>query len=112
MNKAGKIAIVIVLIVAVAVVFILKQNNKTNSAPDISGEPVKIVEGSQAEGLKAVGDISAKGLPRMVDLGADKCIPCKMMAPILEQLKSEYEGTLIVDFIDVWKNPDWPSGRN
>jgi hypothetical protein len=29
-----------------------------------------------------------------------------MMAPILEQLKSEYEGTLIVDFIDVWKNPD------
>ena len=44
-------------------------------------------------------------LPRLVDLGADKCIPCKMMAPILEDLKKEYAGKLQVDFIDVWKDP-------
>ena len=44
-------------------------------------------------------------LPRLLDLGADKCIPCKMMAPILENLKDEYTGQLQVDFIDVWKNP-------
>jgi len=45
-------------------------------------------------------------LPRLVDLGADKCIPCKMMAPVLKDLKKEYEGQMLVDFIDVWKNPD------
>ncbi|MHC4364173.1 MAG: thioredoxin family protein [Planctomycetota bacterium] len=45
-------------------------------------------------------------LPRLVDLGADKCIPCKMMAPVLEELKKDYAGTLSVEFIDVWKNPD------
>jgi len=106
MNKTGKIAIVIVLIVAVAVVITLKQNNKAKPGAGIVEEPAKIVEGSQAEGLEAVEGRPTKGLPRMVDLGADKCIPCKMMAPILEELKSEYEGTLIVDFIDVWKNPD------
>jgi thioredoxin 1 len=106
MNKTGKIVIVIVLIVAVAVVITLKQNNKTNSGTGIVERPVKIVEDPQAEGLDAVEGMSTKGLPRMVDLGADKCIPCKMMAPILKELKSEYEGTLIVDFIDVWKNPD------
>lgn len=44
-------------------------------------------------------------LPRLVDVGADKCIPCMMMAPILEELKKEYAGVLIVEFIDVWKNP-------
>jgi len=44
--------------------------------------------------------------PRLVDLGADKCIPCKMMAPVLTQLRSEYEGRMDVEFIDVWKNPD------
>lgn len=44
------------------------------------------------------------GLPRLVDLGADKCIPCKMMAPVLEQLKKEYTGRMDVEFIDVWKN--------
>ena len=45
-------------------------------------------------------------LPRLVDLGAGKCIPCKKMAPILEELKKEYAGRMEVEFIDVWKNPD------
>jgi len=106
MNKAGKIAIVVVLIVAVVVVIALKPDNKTKPGTGITEGPAKIVESPQAEGLEVVEDRPTKGLPRMVDLGADKCIPCKMMAPILEQLKSEYEETLIVDFIDVWKNPD------
>ncbi len=42
--------------------------------------------------------------PRLVDLGADKCIPCKMMAPVLAELAKEYAGQLDVVFIDVWKN--------
>ncbi|OPX93459.1 MAG: Thioredoxin [Syntrophorhabdus sp. PtaB.Bin006] len=45
------------------------------------------------------------GLPRIVDVGADKCIPCKMMAPILEELKKEYAGVLDVEIVDVGKNP-------
>jgi thioredoxin 1 len=47
-------------------------------------------------------------LPRLVDLGADKCIPCKMMAPILEQLEKEYgsTGKAAIVFIDVWENPN------
>lgn len=45
-------------------------------------------------------------LPRLVDLGAGKCIPCKMMAPILEDLKKDYAGKLEVVFIDVWQNAD------
>ena len=44
-------------------------------------------------------------LPRLVDLGADKCIPCKMMAPILAELANDYVGQLNVVFIDVWKTP-------
>ena len=49
---------------------------------------------------------AAKKLPRLVDLGAGKCIPCKAMAPILEELKAEYAGRMDVQFIDVWKDPD------
>jgi thioredoxin 1 len=45
-------------------------------------------------------------LPRLVDLGAGKCIPCKKMAPILEKLKKEYAGRMNIEFIDVWKEPD------
>ncbi len=46
------------------------------------------------------------GLPRLVDLGAESCIPCKMMKPVLVELKKEYQGKMQVDFIDVWKNPE------
>ena len=45
-------------------------------------------------------------LPKLIDLGADKCIPCKAMAPILKDLKTEYAGRMDVEFIDVWQNPD------
>lgn len=67
--------------------------------------------GGGALAAEATAKVSANApskanLPRLVDLGADKCIPCKMMAPVLEQLKKEYEGQLQVDFIDVWKNRD------
>jgi len=46
-----------------------------------------------------------KAIPMLMDLGAGKCIPCKMMAPILEELKQEYAGKMDVQFVDVWKNP-------
>jgi thioredoxin 1 len=44
-------------------------------------------------------------LPRLLELGADKCVPCKMMQPVLAELRQEYAGKLQVDFIDVWKDP-------
>lgn len=43
----------------------------------------------------------AAALPRLVDLGSTTCIPCKRMAPILEELKHEYQGKVDVEFIDV-----------
>ncbi len=45
-----------------------------------------------------------KGMVTMVDLGAKKCVPCKMMAPILEKLEPAYEGKAAIVFIDVWEN--------
>lgn len=43
-------------------------------------------------------------LPKLVDLGAKKCVPCKLMAPILEELDRDFKGKLDVVFIDVWEN--------
>ncbi len=58
--------------------------------------------------LTAFGIQSARaegGRPRLLDLGATSCIPCKMMAPLLDEMKKDYAGVLDVEFIDVWKNP-------
>lgn len=46
------------------------------------------------------------GMVTMIDLGADKCIPCKMMTPILREVADEYAGKAAIRFIDVWKSPD------
>ncbi len=59
-----------------------------------------------AQGGAASSGGATTTLPRLVDLGADKCVPCKMMAPILEELRAEQAGRLEVVFIDVWKNKD------
>ncbi len=49
---------------------------------------------------------SVRAIPRLVDVGAGKCIPCKAMAPILDKLRVDYVGRLDVTFVDVWKYPD------
>ena len=95
MKNVKSIVIVLILVVAVGVVFALKQRQtKPDTATDTGGNAS--VQTTTVE----------KALPRMVDLGADKCIPCKMMAPILEDLKTTYAGKMDVQFIDVWENPD------
>jgi thioredoxin 1 len=50
--------------------------------------------------------VTAQPLPRLVDLGAGTCLPCKAMAPILEGLRTECAGRMEVQFMDVWKDPD------
>lgn len=109
MNKTTKIVIVIALIAVVGIIFALKQKNKASVS-----EPVAIASSnsettteSKPQNLENPnGAETAANLPRLVDLGAGKCIPCKIMAPILEELKSQYQGKLEVVIIDVWEKPD------
>ena len=76
---------------------------------DLCPEPLPttkpLATSTSSPAAPATSQAAAGKLPRVVDLGADKCIPCKQMAPILVELRKEYEGRVIVDFIDVWKNP-------
>jgi len=49
-------------------------------------------------------EVPVKNMVTMVDLGARSCIPCKMMAPILEKLEKIYAGRAAIIFIDVWED--------
>jgi len=51
-------------------------------------------------------EVPVKGMVNMIDLGANACIPCKMMAPIMTKLEKYYQGKAAIIFIDVWKFPD------
>ena len=52
----------------------------------------------------AIPEVPTHGMVTMLDLGAHKCVPCKMMAPIITDLQKEYEGKASIIFIDVWEN--------
>jgi len=90
MNKFGKIAIVVVLIVAVVVAIAVRRNKSVDQQVPAEYEPEQI---------------TGKALPALIDIGAGTCIPCKMMAPILEELKKELAGKIVVQFLDLNKNP-------
>jgi thioredoxin 1 len=94
MKTPAKIAIVLGIVVAAAAAMILKNSKSPGSASPA------------APGGAAGAAVPTEGakLPKLLDLGATKCIPCKMMAPILEELKKEYAGRMNVEFIDVWEN--------
>ncbi len=42
-----------------------------------------------------------------IELGADKCIPCKAMQPVMHEIAKEYKCTIQVVFYDVWKTPKY-----
>lgn len=126
MKNAWKIIIVLLLVSAVTAVVVLKraenksqepqviisdsqtaaiEPNQANQPQKTTGDPNSLVMNIKAVEPPVVSVVEPKMLPRLVDLGADKCIPCKMMKPVLDELRSEYKGILDVVFIDVWKDP-------
>lgn len=95
------------IILALAVVgAILAGNARKNADQPADTQPVLPAKPADAKATAVENAGRVKALPKMVDLGAGKCIPCKMMAPILEELKTNYAGRLDVEFVDVWVNPD------
>ena len=46
-----------------------------------------------------------------IELGSIKCIPCKMMQPIMKEIEEEYKGQVRVVFYDVWTSEGKPYAR-
>ena len=48
-------------------------------------------------------------IPVMVDFWADWCQPCKMIAPVVQQIADEYEGRIKIGKLDVDENARMPT---
>lgn len=99
MNQTWKIVIVAALIISVITVLTIKRNK-----PDQYSANINTTIANINDSAKPVISVS-QGIPRLLDLGSDECIPCKEMAPILEELKIEYAGIFQVEFMDIRKEP-------
>jgi thioredoxin 1 len=96
--------VIVVAVIAIVVVVAVLVAGRSERAAHRGGEG--LATSSAGDSLVA-GSVNTGGetIPKLIDLGADKCVPCKMMAPILEEMRETFEGRLDVVFIDVWKDP-------
>ena len=91
MDKTVKIVIVVALLAAVVVAVAVRRGGSGAQEMPADYRPEQLL---------------GKGLPALVDVGSDKCVSCKMMIPVLEELGREMEGRLQVEFLDVVKYPE------
>jgi len=128
MNRWMRVLVVLALVVGVGVVLAIKHGQGRTAEPDeasaaaggpaslpVAGQTTVDTDAASTDSPPASTDdvtessaatTVSRSLPRLVDLGAGTCVACKMMEPVLEQLRTEYEGRLRVDYHDVWKEPD------
>jgi thioredoxin 1 len=85
-NNALRVVILIAVIAAAAAVFVMRPANQEGTTPTDSAVQTS--------------------LPKIVDLGADKCANCKKMVAILDGMKESQAEYFAVEFIDVWKDPE------
>jgi thioredoxin 1 len=66
---------------------------------DLMAHPIDITDDTFEE------EVIKSEVPVLVDFWADWCAPCKMIAPIVEQLAGEFDGKVKFTKLDVDSNP-------
>ncbi len=104
-SKLVKILVPVFMVLVVAGIWVFQSgilNGNSTQDPQISGLNV--------ESEEDIEKIRAIPLPTIIDFGADECVPCVEMAPVLEKLNTEMAGKANINFVDVWKNPEAAEG--
>jgi thioredoxin 1 len=73
--------------------------NESQSEVDLKKQQKDIVQNESKKNIKN---------PQItfIELGADKCIPCRMMQPVMKAIEEEFGDQIKVVFHDVWKDPE------
>lgn len=98
-KSLASLATLIAVVVAVVAIPLYLKSRPT---ADAGAEPAP----TSVPGSAATPATSGQALPRFVDLGTTTCIPCKVMLDVMEELKRDYPGAFIVDFVNVKEDPD------
>ncbi len=109
-KRIAQILVPLFMIVGVAAIWITQNTNSTAQAQnseDATQENTDFAIDADTIDLEA---LTAYGLPMIIDFGADECVPCVEMAPVLQTLNADLQGQAIIKFVDVWKYPNAADG--
>ncbi|MHB8094954.1 MAG: thioredoxin family protein [Candidatus Aminicenantales bacterium] len=99
----------ILMILALAAIFYGQGTSGVDSDPGLSSTSIPQETDAPENGKVWVTnrlDIDfSKQLMTFIEIGADRCIPCKAMQPIMKEIAAAYAGRVQVVFYDVWKDP-------
>jgi len=112
-KKTATVVVIILVVAAIVSIWLFKNagsDSKSNSSKHAENQIDGIISPAYEDAFTleatAIGldELKVYGIPIIIDFGADSCIPCKEMAPVLRNLNSEMQGKAIIKFVDVWKN--------
>lgn len=98
-----KIMVPVLIAVTLIIIWVLKTNSTPTPIDKQTGDNADFVLEATSIDLNTLKEYN---LPIIIDFGADSCIPCKEMAPVLKTMNAKMQGKAIIKFIDVWKNAD------
>lgn len=92
------------LIILVSLNLFCSQNSE-----EMANEPNSAQKAKNGENLIITDEQVdfSKHMVTFIELGADRCIPCKAMQPVMREIANEYKDTIQVVFYDVWKTPKY-----
>ncbi len=112
-----KTAVVVALAIAVGVVLWMKKDRAAGRRTAAAERPATPAAAEAKAGVESKTDApgprpeipepqpkAAALKPVLLELGSTTCIPCKMMARVLDQLNRDYSDRLSIEFIDVTVN--------
>ena len=98
MNQTARLFIIVGLFCAVGITVSLKRCPCCVTCPATNPDP----NVSTSNGTFPFNN----GLPTLVEIGSTVCTPCKMMKPVLQQLRENFQDQLNVVFFDVTEQPE------
>ena len=118
MSGYWKASVLVILATAVMIVLAMKNRGPdvcSISNPDIPGRGCSAAAAPTEEKFLSAepNDVTtdkiavkqAEPVIKFLELGSVSCVPCKMMEPVLEELKEQYKGQVVVEFVDIVENP-------
>lgn len=108
-----KILVPSLIIVVIGIMWLVKNRQDTAKNPAVVQPETEQTDHTRDDAFalretEAIDfeEMASHGIPLIVDYGADTCIPCKEMAPVLEKANAEFQGKAFIKFINVWDYPD------